>query len=53
MFEIEYQKNSHRLKIFGNLDASKTEEVKDILGKINETFSIAIITPSFADFYFS
>ena len=40
MFEIEYQKNSHRLKIFGNLDASKTEEVKDILGKINETFSI-------------
>jgi anti-anti-sigma factor len=40
MFEIEYQKNSNIVKIVGNLDASKTQEVKDILGKIDESFTI-------------
>jgi anti-sigma B factor antagonist len=40
MFEIEYRKDVHIVRILGNFDASKTQAVKDILGKINETFSI-------------
>jgi anti-sigma B factor antagonist len=40
MFEIDYQKNFQIVRIFGSFDASKTKEVEDILGKINETFSI-------------
>ena len=40
MFEIEYQKIFQIVKIIGNFDASKTQEVKDILGKIDETFTI-------------
>jgi len=40
MFEIEYQKNFQIVKIIGNFDASKTQEVKDKLGKIDETFTI-------------
>lgn len=47
MFKLEYDTNSQTIFISGSLDTSKAEEVKLILGEINNTITIDM---SYLDF---
>jgi anti-anti-sigma factor len=40
MFNVEYNKDSQIINLSGNLDSAKAEEVKSLLGKINNSITV-------------
>ena len=40
MFQVEYNESAQTLILIGNFDASKAEDAKEVLGKINNTVTV-------------
>ncbi len=40
MFQFEFNENTRTLTLFGNFDASKTEEVKAVLDNVEDSLNI-------------